>query len=153
MRENYAIGEERTGETHQERAWQHGRATFVLKDRKGIHGAKGLEYVAWQLPNSYTGPHEQRPRGRQRHLNRKLADLRDRRDAGNGQVNGPGDPCQGCNQELRQAQHRPVARRYFENGSAAAKAFDRDPHPERYWKGRRSANGKELWYEMARQAK
>src|SRR5690606_38158976 len=57
VRENYAIGEEKTEDTHQERAWQHGRAVFVLKDRNGIHGEKGAEYVAWQLPNSYAGPH------------------------------------------------------------------------------------------------
>jgi len=152
VRENYAIGEEKTEETHQERAWRHGRAAFVLNDRKGIHGEKGLEYLAWQLPNSYTGPHEQRPRGRQRHLNRKLADLRDKGDAGNGQGDEQRDPCQGGNQEFRQAQHKPVVRRYFENGGAAAKAFNRDPRLERYWKGRLSGNGKKLWYEMAGQA-
>lgn len=151
-RENYAIGEEKTEDTQQERAWRHGRATFVLKDRQGFHGEKGLEYVAWQLPNSYTGPHEQRPRGRQRHLNRKLADLRDKGDAGNGQGDEQRDPCQGGNQEFRQAQHKPVVRRYFENGGAAAKAFNRDPRLERYWKGRLSGNGKKLWYEMAGQA-
>lgn len=148
---NYLVGEPATQTALQERAWKHGRSVFTLTDRRGIHGKKDEKYVARQLPNSYVGPHAQRPRGRQRHLNRQLADLRDKRDAGNGQGDGQGDPCRGCNQELRQAQHRPIVRRYFENGGAAAKAFNRDPRMERYWKGRRTVNGEKLWYEIAGQ--
>jgi hypothetical protein len=150
--ENYAVGEPATQAALQECAWKHGRAVFTLTDKKGVHGRKNKKYVARQLPNTYTGPHEQRPRGRQRHLNRQLADLRDKRDAGNGQGEDRGDQRRGYREELQQAQHRTVVRRYYENGGAAATAFNRDPRAERYWKGRRTTNGKKLWYEIAGQA-
>jgi hypothetical protein len=59
----------------QEVAWRRGRALFHWRDTKGRHGRPGAVYLAWQLPNEYTGPHATLPRGRQKHLNRALADL------------------------------------------------------------------------------
>ncbi len=59
----------------QETAWQRGRALFRLHDRRGRHGRPGAVYLAWQLPNEYTGPHATLPRGRRKRLNRSLADL------------------------------------------------------------------------------
>ena len=59
----------------QEVAWRRGRALFHFCDIKGRHGRPGAVYLAWQLPNEYTGPHAALPRGRQKRLNRALADL------------------------------------------------------------------------------
>ena len=59
----------------QEVAWRRGRALFHLRDSQGRHGRPGAVYLAWQLPNEYTGPHAALPRGRQKRLNRALADL------------------------------------------------------------------------------
>jgi hypothetical protein len=56
-------------------AWQRGRALFRLHDRRGRYGRPGAVYLAWQLPNEYTGPHATLPRGRQKRLNRTIADL------------------------------------------------------------------------------
>lgn len=161
VRENYAIGEQKTQAALQEQAWERGRAIFTLIDRKGIHGRKNAEYVAWQLPNSYAGPHEQRARGRQRQLNRQLADLRDRRDAGNDQGQDQDDRRPEHTRTFRQARPpcrarrggRLFARRYYENGGAAGKAYNRDPRSGCYWKGRSTVGDKKLWYELAGQNK
>jgi hypothetical protein len=59
----------------QELAWQHGRAYFRFTDWRGQYGRPGKSYHAWRLPNSFRGPHHCLPRGRQRRLNRQLADL------------------------------------------------------------------------------
>ena len=138
VRENYAIGGAKTDETLQERLWQRGRAVFTLIDRKGVHGEKHREYVAWQMPNSYTGPHEQRPRGRQRHLNRTLADLRNHGDAGNGRDEGQGD-CRGAGREDA------YERRYCRGASAASLALRRGDPDEVYWRGR-AGRGIRRWY-------
>jgi hypothetical protein len=58
-----------------ETAWERGRAMFRLRDVRGRYGRPGAVYLAWQLPNEYTGPHDTLPRGRQKRLNRTLADL------------------------------------------------------------------------------
>lgn len=70
--------------TTEEAAWQHSRAMFVLTDNKGLQGKPGRRYLAWQLPNSYSGPHALLARGRQRHFNHQLVDLRQYGDVGNG---------------------------------------------------------------------
>ena len=43
-----------------------------MKDFRGYQGKKGKTYLAWQLPNSYGGGHQQRPKGRQKRINRRL---------------------------------------------------------------------------------
>jgi hypothetical protein len=90
VRANYAIGERIEDHTiSQEQAWAHGQALFVLTDARGYQGKRGQRYHAWQLPNSYHGPHACTGRGRQKHLNRHITqlhqtdDLRKIRDAGN----------------------------------------------------------------------
>lgn len=160
VQENYAIGEQKTQAALQEQAWERGRAIFTLIDRKGIHGRKNAEYVAWQLPNSYAGPHEQRARGRQRQLNRQLAGLRDKRDVGNDQVRDQDDPCRRRVQTHRKVHtiHRTTeddgfhARRYFENGGAAGKAYNRDPRSVHYWQGRHKVHKKAFWHALTEQA-
>ena len=69
-------------------AWRRGRALFHYRDIKGRHGRPGAVYLAWQLPNEYTGPHATLPRGRQKRLNRALADLFLDGMTGNGEKQG-----------------------------------------------------------------
>ena len=68
-----------------ETAWERGRAMFRLRDVRGRYGRPGAVYLAWQLPNEYTGPHDTLPRGRQKRLNRTLADLFHDGMTGNGE--------------------------------------------------------------------
>jgi hypothetical protein len=70
-----AIGPRVSAADEQETAWRRGRAIFRFRDDKGRHGRPGAVYLAWQLPNEYTGPHDTLPRGRLKRLNRALADL------------------------------------------------------------------------------
>jgi len=72
---NIAIGNKTNPEEVEKLAWQRGRATFEFVDHQGRQGRKGTTYIAWHLPNSYTGPHQQSPNGRMRKINRKLTDL------------------------------------------------------------------------------
>jgi hypothetical protein len=120
---NFAVGARATAEGRQEAAGQHGQATFVLKDHRGRQGPAGTEYLAWQLPNSYAGAHEQCARGRQRRINRKLADLRIK-GAGNGR--------------------KMVEKRYHGNGTSAAKAYHRAPDRDLYWRDAGQRRG--MWY-------
>ena len=70
-----ALGPALGATDEQEVAWRRGRALFHLRDTEGRHGRPGAVYLAWQLPNEYTGPHAPMPRGRQKRLNRAIADL------------------------------------------------------------------------------
>ena len=83
-RTNFAIGAQATAVAEQEAAWQHGSATFHLVDKQGKHGKAGATYIAWQLPNNYVGPHQRLTRGRQKQINRELADLFMQGITGNG---------------------------------------------------------------------
>ena len=80
-----ALGPPVTAADAQETAWARGRALFRLHDRRGRYGRPGAVYLAWQLPNEYTGPHAILPRGRQKRLNRTLADLFHDGMTGNGE--------------------------------------------------------------------
>jgi hypothetical protein len=111
-RPNLAVGEAYTKERMQERAWQHGRATFELADYRGH---PDQSYIAWRLPNSYSGCHAQRPKGRQRKINRQI-DLVNSVAQGNG---------------------RPVCRLFYRNGAAAGKAYNRDKSRDAYWQALR----------------
>jgi hypothetical protein len=68
-------------------AWRRGRALFRLHDPQGRYGRPGAVYLAWRLPNEYTGPHATLPRGRHKRLNRALADLSCNGMTGNGERN------------------------------------------------------------------
>jgi hypothetical protein len=72
---NYAVGEAAAPHQQEKRAGQQGTALFTLKDSEGQQGQPGQSYLAWQLPNSYDGRQQQRPKGRQRRINRELKDL------------------------------------------------------------------------------
>ncbi len=126
---HYAIGGQATAVNLQARGWQQGQATFQFKDFKGKQGPQGKDYVAWQLPNSYTGPHSPEPKGRQKRINRALTDLFMKGMTGNGQ------------------RIQIEARRFFDNGRLAAKAYLRSPNRDHYWRG--VDNGRyQLWQVM-----
>ncbi len=133
---NYAVGERASAENREETAWEKGGALFELRDHRGVQGRAGQVYLAWQLPNSYHGPHAQRGRGRQKHLNRRLADLRNQRDAGNDQ-----------------SAPRRFRRRYYRDGASAARAVSRRVGAGVYWPGRAGRRagraGKRLWHVVA----
>ena len=110
---NIAIGGSYSSEAEQKQAWQHGRAIFVFTDYYGRLGRKGRRYLAWHLPNSYHSLHQQTAVGRVRKINRKLTDLVDKGAQGNGS--------------------QQVEKRYYANGKAAARAWNRDTTKEVYW--------------------
>lgn len=112
-RPNFAIGAKTTAENVQNRAWQHGQAVFQLADHHGKHGAAGATYVAWQLPNSYSGPHEQLSSSGKKRINRQLAVLLQQGTTGNGRVK--------------------IEKRFFGNGAAAAKVAGKQ---DVYWQGK-----------------
>lgn len=114
---NFAIGPRANQETVEETAWQHGTAVFSLTDYQGRQGKPGAMYVAWQLPNEYTGPHLPRPKGCQKRINRKLADLF----------------MQGMTGNDAQPVDSFPARHYFGNGKTAVRAAERHPNQTVYW--------------------
>jgi hypothetical protein len=127
--QQFAIGAQATVENLQARGWEQGQATFQFKDFKGKQGQQGNNYVAWQLPNSYVGPHAHLPKGRQKRINRTLTDLFMQGMTGNGQ------------------RPRVGARRFFDNGRLAAKSYLRNPEKDHYWRG--AGNGRyQLWQVM-----
>ncbi|MBK8900628.1 MAG: hypothetical protein IPM53_05550 [Anaerolineaceae bacterium] len=124
----FAIGTAATSENFQARGWEQGQAAFEFKDFNGQQGPRGKSYVAWQLPNSYVGPHAQQPKGRQKRINQALTDLFMQGMTGNGQ-------------------RARITRRFFGNGRLAARAYLRNPQQDHYWRG--SGNGRyQLWQVM-----
>jgi hypothetical protein len=110
---NFARGPRLRGAEAEAQAWQRGPACFAWRDA----GHRGdTRFLAWQLPNSYHGPHARLGRGRQKRLNRALADLPTKGTAGNGR----------CRDDDLQ-------RRYFAHARAAAGAFGRVGEQAVYW--------------------
>jgi hypothetical protein len=135
---NYAIGNKVNKEELEEKGWAQGQALFVLEDFNGQQGPKGRQYVAWQLPNSYTGSHQQRPQGRQRRINRQLKDLVMKGMPGN---------------EGRTEDDSRMTKLYYPTGKLAAQAFNRRKVERCYWQrnGRSSqATSKRygLWHQL-----
>ena len=144
----------------QEVAWRRGRALFHFCDIKGRHGRPGAVYLAWQLPNEYTGPHATLPRGRQKRLNRAIADLLLDGMTGNGDQSGESGQwavgqCSvgqysvssvqysvGSGQYSAGQRSAVSGRRRFYGGAKAALLAKHDG--ERYWRGR---EGKWYFYE------
>ena len=105
---NYARGAKVGSVAGEDQAWQQGPASFTWREsRKGVPARNG-RILAWQLPNSYHGPHAQLGRGRQKRQNKALADLLNKGTAGNGQS---------LIDDLRP--------RYFADARAASRAFGR----------------------------
>lgn len=131
---NFAVGDVATKENLENRAWEQGQALFELKDYRGRQGKKGKTYLAWQLPNTYVGQHQQRPKGRQKRINRELKDLVMKGMPGNvGETSEPRQP----------------EKVYYPTGKLAAKAYGRDPDRELYWRRHRTGNDRfAVWYQM-----
>ena len=83
-RHNLAVGERLTAARLEERAWARGTAVFTFTDYLGRQGPARQQYIAWHLPNSYSGPHAPARRGRMRKINRELTDLVNTQARGNG---------------------------------------------------------------------
>jgi len=114
---NFAVGEVATEENRENRAWTQGQAVFELTDYHGQQGRKGETYLAWQLPNSYLGQHQHRPKGRQKRINRELKDLVMQGMPGN--VEG-------------RAETHPE-KRYYSNGKEAVRGCGRGSGQDLYW--------------------
>jgi hypothetical protein len=131
---NFAVGEVSTKEKQEKRAWQQGQALFELKDYRGHQGKKGRTYLAWQLPNSYLGQHQHRPKGRQKRINRKLKDLVTKGMPGN--IDGTSET-------------RQIEKVYYPTGMLAAKAYGRNSEHELYWQQQKGGNGRfAMWQQL-----
>ncbi len=106
---NLAVGPPCSALQMEETAWRKGTASFEFVDHNGRQGKPGTAYAAWQLPNSYRGPHPKMARGRQKRINRELTDLFMQGMTGNGQKKIDQRDC--------------LARRYFRHGRLAAQAL------------------------------
>lgn len=126
VRRNLAIGDTYTKEAAEKTAWRRGQV-FTFTDYQGQQGRVGTRYVAWQMPNSYTGPHSGAASGRQRKINRELKDLVDKEAQGN------------SSQRVRRC--------YYANGGEAGRAYNRQPDQDVYWPlpRQRRRNSAALW--------
>ena len=129
VRRNLAVGSPVGVVCAQEQAWRHGPALFPFTDFRGKQGKAGQTYHAWQLPNTYFGPHAHLGRGHGRHHNRQLADLRHRGDVGNGQ-------------------RVERVRRYFGNGAEVGNGWGKCGRGVVYWPGKKARMGVVVWWVM-----
>ncbi|HIP73712.1 MAG TPA: hypothetical protein EYH05_20230 [Anaerolineae bacterium] len=131
---NFAVGDVAQEENRENQAWTKGRALFELKDYRGQQGRKGKTYLAWQLPNSYIGKHQHRPKGRQKRINRELKDL---------VMKGmPGNVAEAVDR-------RALEKVYYPNGKLAAQKYGRNPEQELYWQRHRTGNGRfAVWQQL-----
>lgn len=112
-RRNIAVGPYATNQNRHEQAWQRGRSCFEFYDHRGLQGAPGRTYVAWNLPNSYRSSHRHGAKGRQKKINRQLSDLVNKRARGNG--------------------HAVVDRVFWSSGAEAVKAAASGTACDAYW--------------------
>ena len=134
---NYAITKQYSEESHQEQAWRRGRAVFLFTDYQGKLGRKEATYTAWQLPNSYKGPHDRLARGRQKRINRELADLYMKGMTGNGKFSDP----------EKRPQKPGLFRCFFANGFKAGENYNRFPKQDAYWRSNQNRGGGcRLWH-------
>ncbi|MDT8305185.1 MAG: hypothetical protein RRC07_04565 [Anaerolineae bacterium] len=128
---NWVIGPAREEGNGQELAWQHGQALFTFTDRNGSYGPAGQRYLAWQLPNSYQGPHQVQGRSPQKALNEQLVDLYSKGMTGNDR------------QDVAAA--LPTSR-FYDNGQAAARALNRGLREDVYWLTPQTERQYRIWH-------
>lgn len=125
---NIAIGERHTAVNVETRAWTQGGAIFDFIDHHGRQGPAKRHYIAWHLPNSYTGCHDKLPKGRQRKINKRI-DLVNKRARGNGAGVGR------------------IKHVFYDGAVKAVKAHERDSEKDAYWHSEtRHWKHKGLWY-------
>jgi hypothetical protein len=112
---NYARGAIVGSEAGEEQAWQQGPASFTWRVNHKRQKDHNGRLMAWQLPNSYHGPHAQLGRGRQKRQNKALADLLNKGTTGNSH-----------------SQKDDLHSRYFADARAATSAFCDSDTPV-YW--------------------
>jgi hypothetical protein len=133
---NLAISHAAGTDQEQEIGWQHGRALFHFTDKKGKIGRPGATYLAWQLPNSYTGPRHLQPqpgRSRQKHINRELADLLTSGMTGNSKPT--------------------LEKRFYDQAATAARSYNRTPGRDHYWRNGSQHSRVQLWHHLPAQEK
>lgn len=130
---HYCLGTHYSNTNFEESAWKYGHSIFKLKDVLGKQGTPGREYIAWQLPNSYSGPHKQLSKRLRTRMNKRLVDLLNKGMTGNDQ-----------HQNVRPAKML-LQRRYFVNGRHAVKATNRQPMRPIYL---RDGQDERMWHVM-----
>jgi hypothetical protein len=143
---NIAIGEVSSIENDQRTAWNKGTAAFRFTDSAGKKGRKGVTYSAWQLPNKYSGPHTTLPKGKQKRINRELADLFMKGMTGNGKLSFSFDH---GGDRLGVSEDNCTKRLYHNHSQSAAASYARSPHDDAYWPDRNRAVGAHLlWFHI-----
>lgn len=120
---NFSVGAAYSPEAVQDGAWQRGSAVFSLTDKHGRFGPPGKRYLAWQLPNSYTGPHQPQTNNQLKRINRALTDLMLQGTTGNGQCMSIPEPEPFVESGVR----------YCANGRFAVQTIRRQKANEVYW--------------------
>lgn len=133
---NWAVGQAYSKKAMQQRAWQHGRAVFQLKDTNGKVGTAGKSYIAWQMPNSYSGPHKPQATTHKKRINQKLTDLLNKGITGNGERKVEEPVFQHTGSEIR----------YYEHGRAAARAYNRNARSDHYWRTPTAYRHRRVWH-------
>src|SRR5690606_36304000 len=112
----------------------------------GRHGRPHTAYLAWQLPNSYSGPHEPLPRGRQKRINRELVDLFIDGMTGNGETSVDRPPAteQPATQQPTAARFQ--QQRYVSGGKAAGLAARRGKAAETLYWPVINGHRRKMWY-------
>lgn len=123
---NYAVGSVATPESIKTTAYQRGYAAFVLTDVLGKHGKPNQRYNAWQLPNSYSGPHQSASNGRKKNINSYLNDLSQTGMTGNEGI-----------------EDDEAVKAYYD-GKSAAKLYNKGHLTELYWSEAHSP----YWYHL-----
>jgi hypothetical protein len=113
---NYARGPKLGSKEAEDLAWQQGPASFVWRESQTGGNKKESRFLAWQLPNSYHGPHARLGRGRQKRQNKALADLLKKGTAGNSH----------SQKDDLNPRSDDIEPRYFADASAASRAFGRN---------------------------
>ena len=131
---NMAVGPKNNKISAEEQYWQRGRAVFTFVDALGKQGPKNREYLAWQLPNSYQAPHQQRSKGRQKKINQQLVSLVENGVQGNDQ--------------------HEVDKLFWRDGAAAGKAYSREQELDAYWpRGATRQRSGQLWWVLVSEVK
>jgi hypothetical protein len=147
---HYALGNRYTAEGEQNLAWQLGQAYFRFTDHKGLVGPADQSYLAWQLPNSYDGPHNINSKGHQRRINRQLTDLLTIGITGNGEKeSGLDDDSARAGKRTQDAKDGSRKTMFFQDGAQAAKIYNRNPDRSLYWRNRWAGSGRfRFWHAL-----